>query len=270
MTVPVNPVNSPPDMKSHTLHTVIAAAAVALGSPQTSAADGELVPYSFQGTVSLGNPTTTTVTVGTNSLTDNINPLTFSGTINQGQSAKPTSATAAQTVAKPTVSRIANKQILLQVPGITNVSGFTLLYVRPNVLEGGQPAAPEIWAYKRKAPVALIKVDPAIIDLGIAWTDDGGQLGIEAGVFSGTASLTVNPATLEVATDNPSKNRLSIFTPYTVAFTPAVGSPRFEDSLVEFKSAARGIGTLTENNKGISGRANISGYTFGAAAPIPK
>jgi len=253
-------------MKSHILNTTSAAAALALGSIHSSVANGEFVPYSFQGTVSLGTPTTTTVTVGTNSLTDNVNPLTLSGTINQGLAAKPTAASPVQTVAKPTVSRIANKQILFQVLNTTNssaIKGYSLLYVRPNALDGNdQPAAPEIWAYKKSSPSALVKVDPTIIDLGIAWTDDGGQLGIEAGVFSGPASLTVNPATLEVATDNPSKNKLSIFTPYSVAFTPAANAPRFD--------LVQGIGTLTENNKGISGRANISGYTIGAASVIPK
>jgi hypothetical protein len=253
-------------MKSQIVNTSIAVAALAFGSIHTSLANGEtVVPYSFQGTVSLGSPSTATITVGTNSLTDNVNPLTLSGTINQGQSAKPTVAGPAQTVAKPTASRIANKQILLQVLDTTNskaITGYSLLYVRPNTLVDGQPAAPQIWAYKKSSPSDLRKVDPSIIDLGIAWTDDGGQLGIEAGVFSGTASLTVNPATLEVATNNPSKNKLSIFTPYSVAFSPAVASPRFD--------LVQGIGTLTENNKGITGRANISGYTYGPASVIPK
>jgi hypothetical protein len=254
-------------MKSHILNTSIAVAALAFGSIHTSLANGETpsVPYSFQGTVSLGTPSTATISVGTNSLTDNVNPLTFSGTINQGQLAKPTAAGPAQSVSKPVVSRIANKQVLYQVLNTTNssdIKGYSLLYVRPNVLVDGQPAAPQIWAYKKSSPSALIKVNPSIIDLGIAWTDDGGQLGIEAGVFSGTASLTVNPATLEVATNNPSKNRLSIFTPYAVAFTPAANAPRFD--------LVQGIGTLTENNKGITGRANVSGYTIGPAVSIPK
>lgn len=260
-------------MKSHILKTTLAIGLLSVGSVKPSFANGD-VPYSFQGTVSLASPTTTTITVGTNALTENVNRLSLSGTINQGLAAKPTEAVSVQTVGKPTRSRIANKQILLQVPGITNASGYTLLYVRPDALDSNdQPAAPQIWAYKKptsKVQGSLIEVDPTIIDLGIAWTDDGGQLGIEAGVFSGTASLTVNPATLEVATNNPSKNKLSIFTPYTLAFTPAAGSPRFEDNVDPETSAAKGIGTLTENNKGISGKANVSGYTIGVASVIPK
>jgi hypothetical protein len=261
-------------MKYHLIKSTMVASAFALGAIPTSHANGETnppVPYAFQGTVKLNKPFTTTVTVVSNSVTQNANNVSFSGTVRQGNLAKPQEASpnGVPTTAAVTSSRISNKQILQQVLGTNSISGFTLVYDRPDVLDNGVPAAPIVFAYKSKNPAQLIEIDPSIFDLGIAWTDDGGQLGIEAGVFSGTASLTVNPATLEVATNNPSRNKFSVFTPFTVAFKPSVGSPRFEDG--PSTSAAKGIGTLTENRTGIStATANISGYTYGQASLIPK
>ncbi len=250
-------------MNTHITKLLGLTASVVLVAGATSFA--QTVPAAFQGSVRLSNPKSGSISfIGAGTLTGNFATLTVSGTFSQGSSAKPSTAnsTASSTIKKTTVNNASIIRQTLNERGQSSqkTSGYVLYYVRPNLAEGGGPVAAELWIAKRSsAGFEEYQVPNDVLDLFVDWTDNGGYEGAFAGVFSGTASLTASPTTLQVSPSSKSSVRLTGLTRYNATISPVLNGGTINVS---------GVGSFTENNKGVTGSANVAG-TVNNYTPAP-